>query len=113
MMIDIARLVHGLEPYRRRNLGAALEEMYVSLLLNVAAGKDAPITSTEIATALSIPRTNVLRHLKTLKSAGRLRTMGRSYMTDLNYFDATKEDRAQKSRRIVIETALALAARDG
>jgi DNA-binding transcriptional ArsR family regulator len=110
MMVDLALLIHEHEPYRRRNLGAALEEIFVSLLLNATAGEDRPLTATEIAEHLSVPRSNVLRHLKTLERAGRLRKIGTSYMTDLERLNAmTPSERYEQTRRIVVQAGYALA----
>jgi DNA-binding transcriptional ArsR family regulator len=102
MMIDLAVLIHQHDPYRRRNLGAALEEIYVSFMLNAAAGRNQPLTPTEIAEHLSIPRSNVRRHLNTLRDAGRLRQIGNGYMTDLDRLnDIAPPERFKETKRIV------------
>jgi DNA-binding transcriptional ArsR family regulator len=106
MMVDLAVSIHQQEPYRRRNLGAALEEMYVGFVLNTAAGSNRPLTPTEIAERLSIPRSNVRRHLNTLKQAGRVRQIGNGYMTDLDQLNGNAVPELFKdTKHIVTKTS--------
>jgi DNA-binding transcriptional ArsR family regulator len=105
MMVDLAVLIHQHEPYRRRNLGASLEEMFVSFMLNAAAGANRPLTPTEIAERLSIPRSNVRRHLNTLREAGRLRQVGNGYMTDLDQLNGNALPERFKDTKSIVTKA--------
>lgn len=106
MMVELARLIHQNTPYRQRNFGAALEQMFVSFAVIGATGAGKAMNPSEIASLLSMPRTNVVRHMKALADAGRVRVVGSSYLANLDGLDDfLTPDRIERLRRVVTATA--------
>ena len=120
MMVDLALLIYQHPHYhriyqhpnnhrrrqRRNHLGAELELIFVSLAVTAATKEGKALNVSDIERQLSIPRTNIDRHLKVLAKVGRIRRVGSSYLADLNAFDEfLTPDRLDRVRRIVTETA--------
>ncbi|WP_028168879.1 hypothetical protein [Bradyrhizobium elkanii] len=65
LMVDLALLVYDHEPYKQEYFGAALEQMFVALVIfSAAEGAGQPLTVADVSKTLGVPYSNVHPHLK-------------------------------------------------
>jgi biotin operon repressor len=84
------------------NIGKVIELMFVSFTISIGTRDNKPLTSSEIARKLRMPRTSVLRHIRALIAAGRVHQVGGRYLTDLDYLDSLiTEEQFAFSRKVV------------
>ena len=100
--MNLTRSMHRHPPYVEQHFGAALELMFVSMLVTIATHAGNEMTASEIAHELSIPRSNVVRILERLKTRGRVLKTGHTFKANMDHLDKvmTPAIAAQKLRRV-------------
>ena len=70
LMIDIMRTVHGAYAPDTDRFGTRLETFFIGLCVALGDIEDKPLTVTQIAVYMSVPRTTVIRRLNQLQKWG-------------------------------------------
>jgi DNA-binding transcriptional ArsR family regulator len=85
--------------------GSSMELMLVSMATAIATQDGDPMTASEIAKKLGMPRSNVDRHLKRLVATGRVHLDQRRYVHDLDQLDQLMGSLANFDRAVEIVQA--------
>ena len=93
MVIEIIRLAH--ESHRRRfakkknnnHPGNSMELLLVLFVVMIATAKNKPTNASQIEKALSIPYSNVARHLRELSEVGLITAVGSHYLANVEQLD--------------------------
>lgn len=108
MLIQLLRLIWSVGYHDVHNHpGGAVEMMLVSMQTAIATREGNPMTASEIATELTMPYSNVGRHLEHLVRLGRVKRVKRRYVHDLDQLDELMSSReAIEQAMAIVETCL-------
>jgi predicted transcriptional regulator len=107
LMLSVTRMVHEMEPFKELHYGASLESQMVCMFVLLRTSEGKSLGASDIANELGIPRSNVIRHLKELIAAGRIKTVGRAYHSNLDGVVLSRV-RVAEMHKLLEETTRAL-----